>query len=149
MGLSVGSWFKQNWFCTCSSKAAMTLPSARDITSVYITRANSYCSIYTIYRRAATSVWQKLRIMSVILNNANKVPRKQRKQLTVLCTGSNSNIPQEKAAIWILLILITLFIRDSNLACSLCYNLWVVFSNEINVAEWAIGRNLWIRAKSH
>lgn len=36
MVLSVGSWFKQNWFCTCSSKATMTLPSAGDITSVYI-----------------------------------------------------------------------------------------------------------------
>lgn len=36
MVLSVGTWFKQNWFCTCSSKAAMILPSARDITSVYI-----------------------------------------------------------------------------------------------------------------
>lgn len=47
MVLSVGSWLKQNWFCTCSSEATMTLPSARDITSVYITRANSYCGVYT------------------------------------------------------------------------------------------------------
>lgn len=30
-------------------------------------------------------------------------------------------------------------------ACSLYHNLWGVFSNEINVVEWAIGWNLWIR----